>query len=366
MRIHSAARPGGVAARPSGSRLLLLASLAAGCAGPAIDPDPAGLLPELQWSRMNFGAASWKHDDVFFVDHDVGWAVVNDRGEIHKTEDGGATWRRQFRPSDRPFLRAIAFVDLRVGFAGNLTANDRGHALYRTTDGGDTWSAIDLDPRVEGICAIEIVNERAIHAVGKYTGPARFVKSIDGGKTWSVVDLGPTLGQATDLRFFNELEGVVVGGSSATSSESRMVVLSTSDGGETWTERYRGPRLGEMGWKLSFPTRDVGYASIDTEGLVGGGAEFFLKTEDGGRTWTRKPFYDRHYQAQGIGFISEDIGWIGSFREDRPSLLTTDGGQTWRETEFGDRVNRFRFLEDGTGFAAGRWLYRLDRVATAG
>lgn len=330
-----------------------------GCAcSPAWEPE------SLAWRPMNFREAGWKHDDVFFIDPDTGWVVANTEGEIHKTEDGGHSWRLQFAPASRPYFRCVAFVDEKVGFACNLTAKEHGDPLYRTRDGGATWSVVEMDGGVEGLCGVSIVDAKTITATGKYWGPAHFAKSSDGGDTWSVTALAPLLHQAVDLHFWNEREGVLLGGSEG-GGGSRVVVLGTTDGGETWTERYRGPRDGEWGWKLSFPSREVGYASVDTEALAPDAvdAAYFLKTRDGGWTWERKPFYRGQYRAQGIGFISEEEGWMGSFLEDRPWMATTDGGESWKAIGPGDRINRFRFTR-GIGFAAGHRLYRLDKTAT--
>ena len=41
-------------------------------------------------------------------------------------------------------------------------------------------------------------------------------------------------------------------------------------------------------------------------------------------------------------------------------MVTTDGGESWQETDFGERLNRFRFIGDNIGYAAGRWLYKLQ------
>ncbi len=212
-----------------------------------------------------------------------------------------------------------------------------------------------------GLCAIFVVDDETIYAAGKYRGPAYVIKSVDGGRSWSAIDMNHILGQATDIYFFKDQEGLLVGGSAADSIESQVMVLSTSDGGESWQERYRGPHLGEMAWKISFPSRDVGYVSIDSEGLKDVDTEYFLKTSDGGLTWNRMPYYQGSYRAQGIGFVTESTGWIGSFRDDRHTMVTYDGGVSWQETTIGNRINRIRFMEGTTGFAAGHWLYRFDK-----
>ena len=343
--------------------LVLLCLGANGCdsGGEEAAADPIQQFP---WKKLSFPEAEWRHDDAFFLDRETGWVASTDAAEIHKTVDGGETWSLQLKPDGGPYFRCIAFHDQDLGFACNLTAQETGNPLFRTTDGGETWSVADIDPRVEGLCGISIVNASTIYAAGKYEGPAYVVKSRDGGLTWAVTDMNDRLGQAVDIHFFNERDGVLIGGSDSHKPSSRVVVLTTSDGGETWVERHRGSRLGEFGWKISFPSREVGYVSIDTEGLEESDMDFFLKTEDGGLTWTRKPFYPGLFRAQGIGFATEQVGWIGSFLEERPTMGTSDGGESWSEIEPGAQINRFRFNDDGTGIASGRWLFRIDRATS--
>jgi photosystem II stability/assembly factor-like uncharacterized protein len=96
-------------------------------------------------------------------------------------------------------------------------------------------------------------------------------------------------------------------------------------------------------WKITFPTPEVGYASLEQRG----GEEdiIFYKTTDGGLTWERHTISksliggDAFY-FQAIGFVNEAEGWIGGASNTSSSahnfLHTTDGGQTWRRVLFVD------------------------------
>ena len=316
---------------------------------------------DYRWERLNFEPSGSKYDDMYFIDAKTGWVVKNAEGEIHKTEDGGQRWSLQFKPLEQPFFRSIAFINEQIGFAGNLLGTTNKNPLYRTLDGGVTWAVVPVSPQVEGICGISIASPDTIYATGKLNGPAHVIKSNDGGMTWSARQMRSFLQQAIDIHFWNDRDGILVGGSSAQPTQTKVVILTTSDGGETWTERYRGPRQGERAWKISFPSRAVGYVSIETtQPLPETETEYFLKTVDGGQTWHRKAFYQGYYRAQGIGFVTENMGWIGSAIGNRLTMVTTDGGESWQETDFGERLNRFRFIGDNIGYAAGRWLYKLQ------
>lgn len=137
----------------------------------------------------------------------------------------------------------------------------------------------------------------------------------------------------------------------------RSVVLRTTDGGATWQQRYVGTRDREWGWKISFPTPTVGYVSLERPS----GPMFFLKTADGGLTWSEFPF--ENINEQGIGFVTPTIGWIGG--AGNPTYGTTDGGATWTETPWGEQLNRFQFLGPAIGYAIGVTVYRYAQSLVA-
>src|SRR5207247_723476 len=127
-------------------------------------------------------------------------------------------------------------------------------------------------------------------------------------------------------------------------TSSAAVVLFTSDGGESWSERYRSPDRDGWCWKISFPNRDTGYVSIETEE---GKKAFFLKTTNRGQTWTRK-FIPQNFDFEGIGFITPELGWAGGWAFG--IYTTTDGGDTWTKSSECNWANRFRFFGDTIGY----------------
>jgi hypothetical protein len=133
-------------------------------------------------------------------------------------------------------------------------------------------------------------------------------------------------------------------------------VLFTSDGGTTWQVKHTSAHDAEICWKISFPSANIGYVSL--ESFRGTSPQYFLKTTDGGMTWQDMSFSTSGtYDAEGIGFINDSTGWIGggSF-----NYKTTDGGLTWSEDSWGSTVNRFRFFSDTLGYAAGAAIYKFE------
>ncbi len=309
------------------------------------------------WQTLNSVPVVSRYNDIYFVTPARGW-IVNGSGQIYRTLDGGVSWTRQFEKNTVHF-RSIGFVDSLTGWAGNVGPGEFGatdtSTIYQTIDGGKTWAPVRsyIGPKPRGLCGMHVLNDSVVSAVGRVRGPAFFVRTTNRGKTWTSKDMSQYAAGLLDVYFFNPDTGVTVGLTKAPNDSSRGVVLLTVDGGKTWEKRITTSRIGEWCWKVSFPSRKVGYASLqrDTPSPV-----YFLKTVDGGKTWQEKLFSSSHYYVQGIGFINEKTGWLGG--SSAAGYQTTDGGETWQPAGFGSRLNRFRFLNDTLGYASGQRVYK--------
>jgi photosystem II stability/assembly factor-like uncharacterized protein len=306
-----------------------------------------------QWQTLPNAPHAERIDALAFVDAQRGW-VADGNGFVNRTTDGGQTWVTQFHDSTL-YFRSMAFGDAQIGYVGALSSSK---TLHRTSDGGATWTLVTNlpNPKPNALCGLWAPSRLVAYGVGSYSGPARVVKTTDGGATWTSKDLAPQATTLVDVYFWNDRDGIVVGGVGTFPSQSTAVVLATSNGGASWQERYVGPRLGEWGWKISFPTPDTGYVSLDRQA----GPMYFLRTVNRGLTWTALPFVDEN--EQGIGFATPAVGWIGGWAN--PTYGTTDGGQTWALTPWGVSLDRFQFLTPSYGFATGQTVYRYSEVTT--
>ncbi len=312
----------------------------------------------LTWQTLPNAPVVGRHNDAYFVSADMGW-IVNGDGDIFKTSNAGLTWDHQFHKAEAHF-RAVGFADASRGWAGNVGNGEFGATdttvIYQTTNGGLTWDPQhNFDgPTPAGICGLNVVNDSMVVGVGRVRGPAFFVKSTDGGETWTSKDMSAYAAGLIDVYFFTPDVGIAVGLTNANHEASSGVILATNDGGETWEVRFTTSRTGEWCWKISFPTDQVGYVSLQRNSQT---PIYFLKTTDGGATWEEKIFYQSYYFVQGMGFINELEGWAGG-NSSMPTLQTKDGGETWYSAGFGARVNRFRFLGDSLAYAVGRSVYK--------
>lgn len=316
---------------------------------------PVVSLAQGTWTTLPPNSLSWRFEDLFFVNADVGWAV-DGGGQILKTTNGGDSWTQQFHDSNF-YFRSVAFFDEQVGFAGTLSS-----ALFRTADGGATWTNINASLPVvpAGICGMSIANDSTIYITGIFYSPAYFMKSTDRGLTWTHTSMSAQAFTLVDVHFKDSDVGFLVGGASM-AGQNKAVILRTDNGGASWTTVGLGPHSNERAWKIQFVNDLVGFVSVEE---LSPEPQYF-KTTDGGATWvlhTVTPTIPTG-TVQGIGFLTEDHGWVGGFND----LLfeTLDGGGTWTyQPAVGQSYNRFWRMSDTVMYVAGRRVYRYDADGT--
>jgi photosystem II stability/assembly factor-like uncharacterized protein len=128
------------------------------------------------------------------------------------------------------------------------------------------------------------------------------------------------------------------------------------------TRAGQGPSPSVLTWTVQKSGTDAGLRGISTVdekiAWASGSKGTVLMTEDGGKTWVRKPV---------PGADSLDFRDIQAFSADSASVLaigkparifkTVDGGETWRETYTNDSpgifLDAFAWFDDQTSFALG-------------
>ena len=122
---------------------------------------------------------------VFFVDDKRGWAVGHD-AQILASNDGGATWSKQFEDLAREApLLDVTFLDAQHGFAVGAYG-----ALLETRDGGQHWqdAAERLDnPDQMHLNGIAQIKDAGLFIVGEQ---GSMFRSSDSGQSWSKLN-GP-------------------------------------------------------------------------------------------------------------------------------------------------------------------------------
>lgn len=324
-----------------------LALLAAGFCGP-------GRASAEGWAQLPNGPRAGytigRHDDLWFIDAQTGW-VVNGEGNVVRTLNGGDDW--SLLSDTGAYNRCVGFLDAQHGFVGTLYQVN-GQALLETNNGGVSWTPVPLpQPIPRGLCGMEVIAPNIVTAVGTYYGYPSFIRSDNAGATWTVQDMSAYCGALVDIHWIDAQNGIAVG-STAPGPTRRPIILRTSDGGSTWTIRWTGTRNKEICWKISFVNSQIGFVSI--ENLNAAGPVYFLKSLNGGRSWTEILMSSDYLNLQGIGFLTEYYGWLGGW--DMGCYITKNGGGSWTWKNFGYHVNRIRFLSPTLGFAVGRDIYK--------
>ena len=321
------------------------------------------ILPEKGWKKLNTERYPGKQDDITFINEKECW-YVNGYGSIYHTKNGGETWEKQLEKKGT-FFRTIAFVDNLVGFAGTVGTDYFPNVtdsipLYGTRDGGKTWKPVDYKgPYVKGLCAIDIVKEQYInhgkidykihiYAVGRVGSPANMMVSHDGGETWTSNSMNNDCKMLFDIKMFDKNNGFVCAASDEDMEKSNALILKTSDGGKTWKKVYQSNRPFEGTWKASFPTKDVGYVTIQSYNPDPNvKQQRIAKTTDGGKTWNEINLVeDAGAREFGIGFIDENHGFVGTMNS---GYETKDGGLSWTPINLGMACNKIRIYRDANG-----------------
>ena len=195
--------------------------------------------------------------DFQFLNSQQGWAVNSypaypGNASIFRTGDGGSTWSAV---PDTPYrLNGVRFVDAQHGVA----VGEFGLALV-TTDGGQTWV-----PRATGVNAslrrVVFVDAQTVVAVGD---GGSIIRSTDRGQTWQRVSR--TSDQLTDVFFASATSGWAVGNNGA--------VLATVDGGGSWVRQNTGS---SKSFNAAFFTDEATGWIVSSDGAI-------LATATGGR-----------------------------------------------------------------------------------
>jgi photosystem II stability/assembly factor-like uncharacterized protein len=294
------------------------------------------------WSLQRSGTMAWLRA-VHFTDERAGWAVGGN-GALVSTADGGATWRVRPRPT-QDSLRDVFFVDQTTGwlvcernvFALKSDAESRSY-LLRTTDGGESWSRVDLTKDEPGVLLARVAFADASR--GWVFGEMGALYSTrDGGGSWSRRPTGT--------------RNILLGASFGVGGRAWLVgaggtVLTSEDGGAEWRAAAALAAAGETPAPrlnaVSFADARLGWA-VGRNGVV-------LATADGGRTWARQ---DAETEADllDVKFLDAREGW--AVGDGGTIIHTADGGRTWRQVQSDTRhrLERLSFPAAGRGWAVG-------------
>lgn len=270
------------------------------------------------------GAEALDFRDIEAWDEKTAIALSIGPGEasgIHKTTDGGASWRKVFANTEPTgFWDAIAFSDQRTGAVFGDPVRGR-FQLFTTADAGESWTGV-----ADAGMPAALENEGAFAASGSclVSGPAkrfafvtggaaeaRVFVSTDGGKSFRVstspVPTGAPSKGLFSAMWLDERTLLTVGGDYRERALVGTNAALSVDAGATWSPVHASP-TGFLSSVVRGPGKE---AAIVAVGLVGTGI-----SRDGGKSWTAldaTPYNTAGFSGGG-GFAVGPKGVIARWR----------------------------------------------------
>src|SRR5689334_18118504 len=246
---------------------------------------------------------------------------------VYRSEDGGLTWHNMGLRKTEHIARIV--VDPRdsnvvyVAAPGPLWKGGGERGLYKTTDGGKTWSQslikvgdytgcsdVLMDPRNHDIL-LAATHQRQRRFFGMvHGGPESGLwRSTDAGKTWTAVrggfpagDLGRiglNYAPSNPSTIYAQVEG----------PEGRGGLYRSSDNGVTWEKRNSSDSQGQYYSKVQVDPANPDRVYVMNVNI--------MVSDDGGRTMTVLPTRAKHVDNHDI--------WVDPKNDDH-YLVGCDGG----------------------------------------
>lgn len=281
-------------------------------------------------------------------------------GGVWKSTDGGTTYRPKFDKQPVQSIGAIALNpndenDVWVGTGETWTRNSVsiGDGVYRSTDGGESWKNVGL-PQSERIVKLNVDPRNGDTVLACVTGKLwsdsaerGVYRTTDGGRTWSQVLKGGNLstgcgGMSVDAKNpdvvyaslwdFRRKGWTFRSGGEGPDAPSGSGLYRSADGGRTWKEVTGGglpaKPYGRIAVAVAPSDSKVVYAFVE------GVKSALYRSADGGSTWERRddsqmmvwrPFYFAN-------LIVDPNNADRLFKTNLSLIQSTDGGKTFSGT----------------------------------
>lgn len=359
---------------------------------PPINQSDDPILRPFVWRSIGPANMGGRVDDIAVVESDpstiyLGFAT----GGIWKSTNNGTTWIPIFDTYPVSSIGDIAIapsnpdvIYIGTGEANNRQSSSFGAGVYKSVDGGKTFQEAGLK-ETQTIGRI-VVHPRDpdiayVAAVGHLFGPNKergLYKTTDGGKTWSNTKFIDENTGFTDVVMDPHNPSVLI----AASYERRRTpwgfngggpgsgIWKTTDAGKTWTKLTNGlpnnPIIGRIGLDIARSKPSTIYASIEVgpsggtgagvnddgtlmpPGQRGGGGGFgggrgpapppnpnksgVWRSDDGGKTWrflSNQGDRWMYYSQIRVDPTNPEIAYQGG----APFFKSMDGGKTWNSVQ---------------------------------
>src|SRR3989440_7565669 len=146
---------------------------------------------------------------------------------------GGGAWSSLGPPGGDVFDAAVSTVDSNIALAGLAPGGSFGGTLYRSTDGGNTWSEVSA---LDGTSVFDI--EFAPDGTAFLGTQDSVRESTDGGLSWVTLNLGIGVNdQVFDVALDPSDSSIIWAGIADASGSQPVNIIRSTDGGATWANR---------------------------------------------------------------------------------------------------------------------------------
>jgi photosystem II stability/assembly factor-like uncharacterized protein len=310
---------------------------------------PGGPFDRLHFRSIGPATMSGRIDDFAVLERDPRiFYVAAATGGLWKTVNGGISIAPVFDSSGMSSIGAVTIpaddpnlVWVGTGENNNRQSSSWGDGVYKSTDGGRSWKNMGLrDSKQVARIVIDPVDHDVVYvaALGdlwKGGGDRGIYKTADGGLTWTkVLDAGPDAG-GTELVMDPANNKVLY---AATYQRRRSSwgmngggpnsgIWKTADAGRTWTRLSKGLPEGDMGrtglavWRKN---PSVVYARVEHAKLGG-----VYRSDDAGATWTKMGGTNMRPMYFGVVRVDPEND-LRVYLPATPLQLSDDGGKTFR------------------------------------
>ena len=257
---------------------------------------------------------------------------VGCRGGLFKSVDDGLTWARKTEGYEGMGVQAITVNPQEPEIVYIvMSRGDDISSMLKSTDGAESWNNITSSlPSSNRLNILKAVSHNELYVGGGFemARSGQLYHSTDGGETWSVVDIVqgddtfPSLVKIDP----NDGEHIYIGFSDAYNRGRRLdeLLFESFNGGETW-HPIHGAEIGSGVADLEI--------SMSNPNLI-----YYLsplhRSTDGGRTWSRvntwntvEDFGNVEQNSIAVHPTNEDI--LFSTLMGQGIAKSTDGGETW-------------------------------------
>ena len=262
---------------------------------------------------------------------------------------GNMNWREIGPATAGGRIAAVAgsATDPKLYYVGSA-----GGGVWKSSNGAQTWDPVFAKESVSAIGAVTIdpTDNNTVWVGSGEENPRNDVsygdgvyKTTDGGKTWTNVGLHDVWSISRILVDPKNPNHVIVGafGDPFKDSTARGV-YATDDGGKTWSKTlYVGPQTGAAELAMDPNNPDVIYASMWQFRRMpwtfhsGGADDGIWRSQDGGKTWTRLTGHGLPAGIMGrsaVAIAPSNSKRIYALIEAKGGIVwrSDDGGQNWK------------------------------------